>query len=451
MSIWLLCAITGDVHAWASMRNGADTHKDITKDVLRNFLTDQPLVLEDYPDLVMFGDQLRNGSNQESHNIPDGIATDWWMPKEAEVELWFLADRTFEPAMKPGEVGSVEYGALWAYTNYAFQSTYTRIGYELHLVQDKEVPAHQNYCFHGDPIYNVDGLEAAASANHSYAETTTPWSYEYQDQDGYIYEFQYWLSDSMDDDNRDDDCIDDERYKAGDLIPDGHKAGDLIPDGPNAFGVMNTAWGTYGQPQTDILSYIPFKYEIHEELPGRNEGVDYFASAPKLSIIDEQLQKAYVATLTLLKSRSKKLPPLIPDDEVNGKPNISASIFGPNTPVYITFNAYENRRKDVYVSVLAGTSGIYDQNSGMTWDGSANAKMDLGASSPLPWGSFIFCYWNGTTSNGQIDDGTHVITMQVEDYDGNFSEKRTRSVKFDKTKPIGTNIVINCYSKNTYP
>jgi hypothetical protein len=430
-AICLFCAIPRDAYAWASLYDGADTHKDITKDVLRNFLADQPLVLADYPDLVMFGDPLRDGSNQESHNIPDGIATELWMPKPGEAELWFTAGKIFEPAM--------EYGARWAYTNYFFQSAYTRIGYELHLVQDTFVPAHKNYCFHGIPNTKVDRLEAVASANHAYATTTTPWSYNYQDQDGYIYEFQYWLSDSMDDDNRDDDCIDDEQYKAGEIIPDGYKAGDLIPDGPNAYGVMNTAWGTYGQPQTDILSYNPFKYQIHEELPGRNEGIDYFASAPKLSIIDEQLQKAYVATLDRLKLRSEELPPLIPDDNTNGKPNISLKIFGPNKPVEISFVAMENRKPTVFVYVLAGTAGgIMDYNSFKVLDGGANSTRDLLPWDVLPWKSQIICKWTGDTATGQIADGDHVITMQVKDQNENLSEKRTRSVKFDKTKPTGT-------------
>jgi hypothetical protein len=114
------------------------------------------------------------------------------------------------------------------------------------------------------------------------------------------------------------------------------------------------------------------------------------------------------------------------------------------------FNALENRKKRVHVSVLAGTSGILDSNSGQYWDGSFIASKDLLPSDPLPWGGLIISKWNGDTRTGQIADGNHVITMQVKDLDGNSSEIRTRSVKFDKTPPEAT-ITFRNSLKDSYP
>lgn len=77
--VFILCATPRDALAWWSVKYGGDTHWDITKDVLNNKLEDETLHLDvDYPDLLMFKDELMNGSNTESHNIPDGLATEWW-------------------------------------------------------------------------------------------------------------------------------------------------------------------------------------------------------------------------------------------------------------------------------------------------------------------------------------------------------------------------------------
>jgi hypothetical protein len=432
---FILCAAPREACAWWSVYFGGDTHWDITKDVLDNKLADETLQMDvDYPDLLMFKDELMNGSNTESHNIPDGLVTEWWWPSDEKIEKWFYSGRIID-----GQ--PIEYGALWAYTNYFFYSAYINVGKELHLVQDRRVPAHELYCCHGESKTDWDDLEEKAGFTHFYGSPTTDWTYQFAHSGG-IATFQYWLSDALDDDDQDDvlgDIEDDEKE---------------IPDGPiHDWGVINTntTWGTYGQPYFYNTGGYNNQRVLLEQITGHDEGMDYYIENLDTKILYGQLKLAYIDTLARLKKRSKELPPLIPDDVKNGRPSISWDIFGPNKPNFIRFYAFENRRKEVYVSVKVGGAGIWDGYIKEYMDGVLSKRV-LDPASLLPWGGIISCnYWNGDTSTGQIDDGKHEITMQIRDQDGNSSEVRTLSVKFDKTKPIGTNIVVSCYSKGSYP
>jgi hypothetical protein len=203
---FILCAAPRDVLAWWSFYEVAasDTHQDITEDVLANKLADETLHLDvDYPDLLMFKDELMIGSNTESHNLPDGLATKWWWPDDEQIERWFYSGRIIDDQ-------PIEYGALWAYTNYFFYSAYINVGMELHLVQDKSVPAHKLYCCHGESTFDWDELEEKASLSHFYGEPTADWTYQFVHSGG-VETFEYWLDDSMDDDDGDDlACFDDE-------------------------------------------------------------------------------------------------------------------------------------------------------------------------------------------------------------------------------------------------
>jgi hypothetical protein len=439
--VCFLCAIPREAHAWWTVwRYGGDTHADITKDVLNNLNTEKDPSLDlaaDYPDLVRFKASLMTGSNTESHNIPDGVDTEWWLPTEKQIESWFTSRKRNEKDK------GWEAGALLVYTNYNFNGAYERIGYELHLVQDQSVPAHQKYCCHGENFLDTDDLEAKANSSHKYEPRSYDHSFKLLLIYGEVVTLQYWLDDAEDDDNKDD-------------IPDVVKVNgvsyddSLTKDGPTYdWGFTNRLWGTYGCPEIIGTGY---GQALAERLPGLDLGVDYFGElGNNHEVVYAQLFEAYNNTLERMKKRSVELPPLIPDDDTNGKPNIAASIFGPNKPVVISFVAMENRKPTVSVFVLAGPAGgIKDNISGKVWDGGANATMDLLPSDTFPWKRNIISNWNGDTATGQINDGIHEISMQIKDQDTHLSEKRTRTVMFDKTKPTGT-ITINGLSQSSIP
>ncbi|MEI7945581.1 MAG: hypothetical protein WCJ02_02745 [bacterium] len=426
LTVWLLCATTQEAHAWWSGAGG-EAHRYITRDALTN----ASISVAEYPDLrfAPFKTQLMNASDEESHDIPDENDTQLWMPP---AETWFTAGRT--------EDGLI--GALSVYTNYDFNGAYMRIGYELHLVQDTRVPAHIRFCYHGG-IWKTDSLEGVAENHFEYGIPTEDWSFQSTDSEK-TRTFQYWLSDNMDDDNKNEKADPDDEV---DQI-----TRKLIPDGFAEWGVAITDWGTYGQPREGL-----WNGKVLEELPGRNEGIDYYvgsnteegSNGDHYTIVQGQLTLAHNDTLKWMKLRSEQLPPLVPDNAF-GSPSISLKIFGPNKPVVVSFTALENRKPKVFVSVLAGSAGIKDVIHNKVWDGGANATIDLLPWSLLPWGGLIISNWNGDTGAGQIADGNHVISIQVSDQDGNSSEKRTRSVKFDKTPPEAT-ITFRNNPKVSYP
>jgi hypothetical protein len=400
--------------AWDSI--GTYTHEKIADDAIAS------LAVGDYPDLHRFAEQLRDGSETEnSHDLMN----------DGQIDLWGGDSETWWDAV---ETGGSRKGVLPWYKEHNFNNAYEMLGYMLHLEQDIDVPAHITYSAHGRTgvfTFHIDGLESYAdgAAHFGYASGTTDW--QFTDQKGY--EWKYWLTDSEDDDDEDHDTggfsLEDD---AGDANDEGSP---LIVDGPNAYEVPNTSWGTYG--------YGDYVFGF-DRVPGLNEGKDAFEDYPKESIGKEQLKKSFDKTVAKLEAKSRKLPPLVPDDATHGQPSISAKIFGPNKPVDISLVAMENRQKTVLVSILAGAIAIKD-TTGKVWDGSSDASYDLaadGGASSLPWKDTITRSWKGDLGTGQLADGNHTVKLKVKDQDGNDSEERTRSVKYDKTKPSGT-ITVN--------
>lgn len=392
--------------AWNSI--GTYTHEKIADDAIIQIPEDE------YPDIHKFAEELRDGSETEAHDPPgDERDFDVWAPIYT---LWWDND---EPDKK---------GALTLYKEYDFSKSYLTIGYGLHLLQDTFVPAHTYFCPHGYSGYITDDLEdyADSPGNYGYADGNTPWTFT--DDKGR--EWNYWLNDAMDDDNEDNQ-------------PDGATGGSGIIDGPGSnpepdssnWGVGSCNWGTY--------SYGDYWFSF-DPLPGKNEGWDYFNQYPNVAIAREKLKGAYIDTIEDMKIRSELLPPIVPDDEDHGKPLISLKIFGPNKPVDISFVAMENRKKTISIFLFAGAFTIKDV-SGKVFDGGNTSKYDLSsdsASGTLPWKSTVIVSWRGQTTAGELTDGKYDLKIKVKDMDGKLSEERTRAVKYDKTKPVGT-ITVN--------
>ncbi len=390
----LFCVATA--HAWNSI--GPYTHEKLTDDAIAECGAN-------YPDLYnKFPEQLRDGSETEAHNPPgDGNHIDMWAPP---YDNWFSAAED--------EDGK---GAIFFYLDYDFPNAYLCIGYDLHLLQDEYVPPHIRKCPHG----NV-ALGLPTDSFENWVDNATNYDYSFDgDSDWTFYDdenqpWSYWLDDRMDDDDQNNQ-------------PDGDGGGGDIVDGPNAFGVGNTNWGTYG--------YGDYWFGF-DRIPGRNQGYDYFGTYPNSDIAHKQLKGAKDDSVIEMTAISLCLPPLVPDDAVHGHPSISAAVFSPSQPVAISFVAMENRKSDVFVTILADTTPIKD-TAGKVWNGGANATYPLpsGGAGQLPWHGTITINWSGQLSTGTLAEGEHTIHMQVRDQDGNSSQDRTRTVRYDKTKPTG--------------
>ncbi|MFA5203885.1 MAG: hypothetical protein WC708_05705 [Lentisphaeria bacterium] len=401
-----LMILSPAVFAWGSVLT-VDTHKDITKDVIDNKLTND-ITENEYPDIIRFKEKLKDGSGTESHVIPGDV--DKWAPPP---ELWYTS--------------TADDCALKKYQSCDFLAAYYDLGRELHLRQDIFVPAHEKVCYH-----SVDDMELLAHLSHHYSNTTTPKTFNlnflYPDENGELYTmaFNFWLSDAEDDDNFDElpnDPVDEAQQ-----------------DGPNAYNIMCT-WGTYGMPPyyKDLMG----TYVLLELLPGLNSGNDFYEemSSGNLIITYEALQGAYTDTLSFLKARSEGLPPIIPDNTTDIV-SVMPSLFGPNLATQISFSVMENRKKTVRMTIKASESAIKDKDTPQNvWDGSENATFDLDPcadADQLPFCSIINIDWDGSLNAGSLSDGQHTVTIQVEDANNQLSEIRSRSVRYDATKPTGT-------------
>jgi len=403
----LIVALIGSAcfaFAWNSI--GPYTHEKITDDAINE------LSATDYPDLHRFAEELRDGSETEAH-APPGV--DGTSPRDPhrwdpDREAWWDKDDDDDKKC-----------ALQLYDEYEFEDAFEAVGFFLHLAQDLHVPAHIYRCIHGSIIDGIwtDDLEDYVDDSSDYGYTYNPGNTAWQFTDNQNRTWQYWLDDTMDDDDEDD-------------VADGVAGGDPDHDGVDEddlaeWDLGDNKFGTYG-------------YGDDDPLPGNDQGSDLFEQYPNVDVAHKQLKLAFDETVVEIKAKSEAFPPLVPDDPTNGEPSISAKIFGPNDPVDIEFVAMENRKKTIYVSVLAGSTAIED-TSGKTWDGGSGANYDLPSESDtdqLPWKGTLTFSWDGTLSSGDLDDGLHTIAMKVKDKDSNESKERTRTVKYDKTKPTGS-------------
>ena len=236
-SITLIVALMVPVaYGWNSF--GPYTHEKITDDAVN------AISAVDYPDIHRFVEELRDGSETEAH-APPGVGSDtsatsphmWWPDHHA----WW--DKDDDPNNKKC--------ALQWYSEYEFHKAYLRIGYFLHLAQDRFVPAHIYRCIHGWGLDNpTDELEdyADTTDGYGYASTSTVWKFI----DDENREWYFWLSDAMDDDDGND-------------LADGLIGGTQDDDGKSKteWGLGDNVFGTYG-------------YGDDDPLPGNHKGSDKF-------------------------------------------------------------------------------------------------------------------------------------------------------------------------------
>jgi hypothetical protein len=384
-------------------------HRQITRDAIDaiNFV--------EYPDILRFKNQLIAGSGTEAHN-PPGVPGDEerWFPEAGD---WWSKMDDPEPEKKC---------VLEWYAESNFQNAYKTIGYICHNIQDLTVPAHTCVCIHGLGTGHLsDELEEYAFFHHGYATGNTEWVFS---KNGWAW--HYWLSDA---DYPDDD--DDEN---------GHGDNSPLPDIPDhngdfkaEWGIPEYAFGTYGFDPSILPSGgqgwwpVPFG-----DPPGLNKGQDYFLEQPNASIVHEQLKKAYDDTVTLLKEKSKALPPWV------GSVSFTPSrFFGPHKPTNISFEIQENRKSLVGILIFVFPGPMYLKDaSGAEWSWRNVYLLPTGLQDMLPWRSVINVLWDGGVIGGELDeDGEYAVeSLVVDNVDNNISSSTSGTIKYDKTPPTAT-------------
>ncbi len=181
------------VYAWDSM--GDENHRTITNDAIND------LGISNYPDLDKYRGMY--GGN----GVVEGSATE-----SSHSGQW------------EGPYTQLEDDAYNAYESFEFRNAYDSFGLFLHLRQDIFVPAHIKKCAHGIFGYRLsDNFESFADWHHTYSSDTAS-SWGGYDSDGHYW--QYWLSDSEDDDDGDETAAD---------VNDSSQR-----DGPNSYNLLST-------------------------------------------------------------------------------------------------------------------------------------------------------------------------------------------------------------------
>ena len=119
------------------------THDRITQDAIGDYIS-----ATEYPDLVRFADELRQGSATEAHAPPSVPGDDPEHPHR-----WFPEAGHWWDYRTGGK-----FCALQRYERYEFAETYKTIGFMLHNLQDLCVPSHTYKCIHGTLLELTDSL-----------------------------------------------------------------------------------------------------------------------------------------------------------------------------------------------------------------------------------------------------------------------------------------------------
>lgn len=260
-------------------------------------------------------------------------------------------------------------------------SAYYYIGLMLHLTEDQGVPAHAYNIQHGADGFPMDNLEEYVYTN--YSPTVSGIQLEANPGDNYA---------------------------------------DLMNATQNA--TSDISWRLYWNEG------IPFGYYGG---PGELDVFPRFsnyASDEEDGITRTVLGMAVDYTAGTLVSVSESLPPIIQNLEVSGTESCSGVLaLNSQNSVLISFDILENRQNNVKVFISFNGEAISQEFS-------TGSSFVLSSGVDLPWEGTFSVSWNGTLSDGQMaNDGQYMLSVQVEDADGNMSSVLERAILIDTSAP----------------
>ncbi|MDD5208579.1 MAG: hypothetical protein PHV36_04285 [Elusimicrobiales bacterium] len=246
---------------WWSVSFFGSAHKAVMKGAL-SFMNGKEL-----SDIARAQDMLLTGTNDESAHLPDAKINNGGKPEE----LW--------EGKAPYTLG----GVLWNYEHFKFPEAYAKMGTICHLTQDQATPTHAANIRHstndGFEGYAADGNKVKITASRDEGQMK-PYEY-YQDlQDETRKHLSSWVN---------------PRTGKPYWVP----AKNSPPPGQDAtFG----PWGSYG-PDGDSYTHTD---QTNSDGGNNNTQV---TDSPEIRV--RQLSMAGAATVGVLKSASKRLPPLV--------------------------------------------------------------------------------------------------------------------------------------------
>ncbi len=333
---------------WWSVNFFGSGHKGVMAAALAFIAKDE------LPDMNRAKDILLLGANDESgHFDPkdNGGKTD---------ELWY------------GKTPFSRGGVLWNYQHFKFQEAYARLAAICHLTQDQAVPTHAANLYH----YTNDGFEGFAANGNSVKITASR-------DDGEMEPYEYY-QDLQDDTRRHLVSWVNPRTGNPYWVP----AKDAPPLGQDAtFGPR----GGYG-PDGDAYT--------HTDPVNADGGNNNTQITDSPEIRTRQLAMAGAATVGVLKSASKRLPPL-----VSGL--IVTSV---GRSAVVKFTVLDNRSRYVVYSV-----DLYRDGKLFSTPVTEQLGLTGPASSDLMLKGEVSLQLNSST----IDPGNYILQVRVTDSDHN--------------------------------
>ena len=357
---------------WWSMGLFGTTHGAIAKAALK-FINQSA-----FPDMGASKDILITGSQDESGHLNNT------MNGGPVRELWF------------GKTPFSKGGVLWNYEHFKFNEAYARLGTICHLTQDQAVPTHAANIKHGisdsfEGFYN-DDVRITVKRDNGDME---PWAYYQAVQDETRSRLPGWT-----------DPKTGRQYWVA--APDAPPLGQDVTYGP---------WGHYGGHNDWDMWAVP-PQNNNNSGHGNNNG-PWTTAHPEIRF--EQLAAAGAATVSVLESASKRLPPLVQGLSVS---TVSARSGSEESKGFlINFNVYENRSPNITYAVnvyrngsligtaVSGAASLYPpKDGGMMFSGAITAY-----------------WWHGVVGNKTLPAGNYELYVRVLDADGNTTPDEVNS------------------------
>ncbi|MCX5784135.1 MAG: hypothetical protein NTX59_00445 [Elusimicrobia bacterium] len=349
---------------WYSVTFFGSTHKYIAKAALK--FMDRGA----FPDMAAAKDLLVEGSEDESGH------TNSTMNGGPVREIWF------------GNTPFSKGGVLWNYEHFKFPEAYSRLGTICHLTQDQGVPTHAANIQHGisDSFEGFYGSDVKISVKRDNGELE-PWEYYQALQDETRSKLpgwtdpktglQYWVT-----------------------APDAPPLGQDVTYGP---------WGHYGGRRGWDMYAVPPPNNNNNSHGNNNQ--PWTTAHPEIRL--EQLAVSGVATVSVLESASKRLPPLVQSLSVS---TISVQSGGRESRGYqINFNIYENRSPNVTYKINVYRDGSFI-GTAVTGAAALYPPKDGGI---MFSGAITAYWWHGAVNFKPLPAGKYELDVRVMDADGN--------------------------------
>ena len=344
---------------WWSVNFFGSAHRAIIKASLKQI--DGGL----YPDMAAAADDLKEGANDESGHPDDTM-------NGGDVRaLWEGA--------KPETKG----GVLQNYQLFKFHQAYERLGTIIHLTQDQSVPTHAANIKHGISD-SFEGFydNTVKIPSIRFSEDMAPYAYYQALQDDTRSKLAGWT-----------DPATNLMY----WVP----APDAPPLGQDAtFGPR----GHYGGKRNRDVYAVPPPNNTSD---GNNDNT-WTSAHPEVRL--QQLTAAGEATVRVMQSASKRLPPIIKDLAA------TSLTVDEKTGALVRFTAFDNRSASLkfMATVYRG-----EEKLGVVATGEfpLNAKDETGIMR-VGNGSFV---WSGSAGGERLPAGTYILEVRFKDTDGNIS------------------------------